>query len=158
MSRRDVIVAKTAALLQAALPSAHVHRYPMRPIERDELPALCVYLIGVKPADGGPAWGIREYDLELRIEARTTGQLVDQALDPLISAVQAVMLREPFLDGEAFHIREGEIQFDALDRERTYAAAALDYVVRIAEDPSGQGPEPLDPPGAPARPRFEEMP
>lgn len=147
MSRRNVIVAKAVELLQIAAGSGvTVHRHAMRPIEKDQLPALCIYVVGVKPAQDGQTWGLREYDLDLRVEVRTTGQPVDQVLDQLIETVQAVMLREPFLGGAAFGVKEGEIQYDALDRDKVYAAAAIDFTVRFCEDPTGQGQEPFEPP------------
>jgi hypothetical protein len=145
MSQRGVIVSKVVELLQAEAGQGHVHRYAMRPIEQDKLPAYVPYVTSVKCTDEGQPWGMREYDMDLRIEARAIGKEVDAVLDPMISLIQAVMLREPFLDGTAFHVKEGEVQYDALDRDKCYCAAACDYTVRFYEDSTTQGAEPLEP-------------
>jgi hypothetical protein len=145
MSLRDTIVSKVVALLAAAAPAVTVHRHAMRAIEKDKLPAFVPYVTKVQPTDETQPWGMREYDLDLRIEARTTGTPVDAVLDPLIATIQTVMLKEPFLDGLAFRVKEGEIQYDALDRDRTYCAAACDYTIRFYEDAADQGAEPLEP-------------
>ena len=145
MSQRDVIMSKLVELLQAEAGAAHVHRHAMRPVEKDRLPAYVPYVISQKCTDESQPWGMREYDLEIRIEARTTGTPVDAVLDPMIALIQTVMLREPSLGGTAFHVKEGEVQFDALDRDHVYCAAACDYTVRFYENASTQGAEPLEP-------------
>lgn len=145
MSQRGVVMSKAVELLAAAAPTTHVHRHAMRPIDKDSLPAIVPYVTGVKPIQDGQTWGARGYEMDLRIEARTTGTPVDAVLDPMISTIQRVMLSEPFLGGCAFNVKEGEIQYDALDRDKTYCAAALDYTVTFYEDPTGLGEEPLEP-------------
>lgn len=145
MSQRDVLVTKVAELLQAAAPAVHVHRHAVRPIDKDHLPAAIPYVLNCKPIQDAQTWGPRGYDLEIRVEVRTTGTPVDQVLDPMISLVQQVMLAEPFLGGYAFNVKEGETQYDALDRDKTYCAAALDFTVTFYEDPTGLGAEPLEP-------------
>ena len=160
MSQRDVLISKVAELLQTAAPAAKVHRHAMRPIDKDQLPAIIPYVLGCKPIQDAQTWGTRGYDLEIRVEVRTTGVPVDQVLDPMISLVQQVMLAEPFLEGYAFNVKEGEIQYDALDRDKTYCAAAIDFTVTFYEDPTGLGEEPLEPAqmgeALTALPTFEE--
>nr|WP_320131995.1 hypothetical protein [uncultured Holophaga sp.] len=145
MSQRDVIMTKVVELLEAADATNAVHRHAMRPFDKDRLPAIVPYITSVKPIQDAQTWGMRGYEMEVRIEARTTGTPVDQVLDPMIATIQQVMLSEPFLGGTAFNVKEGETQFDALDRDKTYCAAALDFTVTFYEDPTGLGEEPLEP-------------
>ena len=124
-------------LLNVGLPEgAKVHRQALNPLEKDQLPAIVPYLMGMKPKPNQDTGDdIREYDAAIRIECRALSALaepLENALWPMIYHVQRTMLAPPpLLDGWAMDVEETDIQFDAFQKDRTYSAAALDYQIRI---------------------------
>ena len=126
------------ALLNLDIPDGvAVHRQALNPLEKDRLPAIVPYLMGMKPKPNQDTGDdIREYDAEIRIECRALGehgQTMETSLWPMMYHVQRTMLAPPpLLDGWAMGVEETYIQFDAFQKDRTYCAAALDYCVRIA--------------------------
>ncbi len=148
MSPREQILADLAAALGVGAPAGTtVHRQPMTPIERDQLPALCLYALSFRPQGKGS--GLRPYDLALRIEVRHVGREPDQLLEPWIAHVQRVLTRKPIFSNRVLQVEEGEVQYDAVAADKTYVAAALDYTATFLHDPSAQE-EPFEaPPGAP---------
>jgi len=130
----SLITALAALLALDPPPGVAVHRRPLAPLERDQLPAIIPYLTEMKPKPGQDAENeLREYDAAVRIECRAAGEPLEERLEPAVLHVQRTMLTAPpFLDGWALDVEEQGITFDAYERDRAYCAAALDYRLRIA--------------------------
>lgn len=148
-SPRQMVLADLETALAIGAPAGtHVHRHPMRPIEKDKLPALCLYALSFRSE--GKATGLRPYNMPVRIEVRGVGKCPDQDLDALICHVQRVVLGSPCFSNRVQGVEEGEAQYDAIAADKVYLAAALDYNIAYLHDPTQQGEEPFEPAPGPA--------
>lgn len=118
-----------------------VHRFAMLPIEQDTLPALVVYWTACDPPGNDflhqpDADRLLEYHLKVRLEARASGDPIDQALEPYCQYLRQVVFSDPSFGGLAFGTREDGIQVDAVDGgNRICAAAACDFTISFYEEP-----------------------
>ncbi len=143
MSRRsEILVALEAALNGAGLPGgATVHRSRTRPIEKDALPALVLYLLDESTeAKSSGAYKARRA-MRVRVECRTTADAdtaPDDAVDPLLSHVVRAILADPRQGGLAVKTEETGTTWDAAEDDLLYAAAAVDFTldyITAAGDP-----------------------
>lgn len=116
-----------------------LHRFAMLPIEDDTLPAAVVYWTAcdqtAKTMFAATAMDtLLEYHLAVRVEVREAGE-TDGVLDALIQYVRAVVFTDPSLGGLAISAREDGLQIDAVARERTLWAAAVELVFAFLEEP-----------------------
>jgi hypothetical protein len=135
MTPKDLMDALASLLALEAPPGAAVHRFPMRPLNQDQLPAMVPYLTALNPRPGQDAENdVREYDAQVRVECRAKGWPMEDVLWPCVLHVQRTMLTAPpYLDGWAMDVEELSIDFDAYERDRVYCGAALDYRLRVAD-------------------------
>lgn len=116
-----------------------LHRFAMLPIEDDTLPAAVVYWTACdqtqKTMFAATAMDtLLEYHLAVRVEVRAAGE-TDGVLDDLIQYVRQVVFTDPSLGGLATSAREDGLQIDAVARERTLWAAAVELVFAFLEEP-----------------------
>ncbi|MFW6031000.1 MAG: hypothetical protein ACOC9T_00285 [Myxococcota bacterium] len=141
-TRRERIVRKTVEALDGAgkPDGATVHRYRVRPIERDDLPAYVVY--PSNPPMGGRSEAVQRMDhdpgversLNLRVEIRVADNEPDKALDDHYAWVVRAMRSDPTWDGLALDTQESGSSFDAADLGRTVGACAVDWEITYITD------------------------
>ena len=117
-----------------------VHRFAMRPLDVDRLPAIVVYWMDCKPAKAEQVVSSVSYDrlleylLTVRVECRAAGEPADQVLDPLAQYARQVVLTDPSLGGLCYGVREAGIQVDAVAKEKVLGAAAVDFEFHYPEE------------------------
>lgn len=124
-----------------------VHRYRIRPIERDDLPAYVAY--PSNPPIGGQSETVERLDhdsgversMNLRIEIRVSGEEPDEAIDEHYVHVVRAMRADPTCGGLALDCEEVATTFDAADLGKAVGAAAVDFEITYltSEDDPEQG-------------------
>lgn len=136
----DVIVQK---LDEAGKPSGlTVHRYRTRPIHRDALPAMVVYLLR-DPKDQTIRGAVPEAQRTLRVgvECRVEGEPIDTQLDPLYVWAVRQLREDPTLGGLARDLQEAGTEWDAGELDKAYGAAAAVFEITYRthlNDPEAQ--------------------
>lgn len=135
-SRREAILLSIVAALDAVGKPAGlaVHRSRTRPINKDVLPALVVYLGPEKIARGDGPFGYKNRRFQsVRVEVRTVataGVDPDTALDPLTSYVEQRLMADPTHGQVARNTQLEAIDWDANNEtDAHYAAAAMDFTI-----------------------------
>lgn len=116
-----------------------VHRYRLRPLEEDNLPALVVYWTSCEPSErafiSAPCLDrLLEYTLHVRVEIRTTGDPVDQAIDACARYLRQCVFYDPSFGGLALATREGSLQVDGESRGEVMASGTLDFEVSFFDE------------------------
>lgn len=145
--REAIIAAAVTALGGASKPTGFaVERYRLRPLPQSTIASgvVVVYPIeeGVARGDGRLGYHARR-TLTLRCEVRVTGDVPDQALDPLISWIVQALMADPTQGGRCHTTQEVRVVWqDAEEVEGvTIAAAAVDMqfdYLTLAADPDRQ--------------------
>ena len=135
-SRREAIMLAVVAALNGVEKPAglSVHRMRTRPIHKDVLPALVVYLGPESVARGDGAFGYKNRrNQTVRVEVRMVvppGVSPDTALDPLTSYVEQRLMLDYTFGGVARNTQVTAIDWDANDEtDAHYAAAAMDFTI-----------------------------
>lgn len=141
-SRRELIARNRRAALEAASGAvgAVVHRYRIRPVERDLLPAWLLYFSN--PPLGGQVETVDRMDhdpaversMNLRVEIRVSDEEPDAALDDHYVAVVKAMRADPTCGGLALDCQETAVSFDAADMGRPVGACAVDFTITYQTD------------------------
>lgn len=124
-SLREQILEHVAAALRADGPGRPagltVHRSRHRPIDKDALPAQCVYLVreDVAPSPDGKA----ARELTFAVESRATGAVPDTALDELLTWAVRQLLADATVGGICWRIEEKSTEWDAVAADKVLAAA-----------------------------------
>ena len=144
MSRREELIsAVVSALSDDAKPDGlNVHRFRQRPLVRDQLPALVVYLLSEQSARGDGPFGYKtRRDLVVRVECRVKVEddtPPDTAIDPLVTWAVQAMLNDPQWCGLAVNTQDVATTWDAEEHDAVYVAAAVDFSIEfltLATDP-----------------------
>ncbi len=143
MSRRtEILAAIQSALEGAGLPvGTTVHRSRTRPIEKDSLPALVLYLLDESTESKSSGGYQARRAARIRVECRTKVEddtPPDDAIDPLVSHVVRAVLADPRQGGLAHKTEETGTTWDAAEDDELYAAAAVDFTldyITAAGDP-----------------------
>ncbi len=137
MSRRSAILVEIVARLDAVGKPADVtvHRSRTRPIDKDALPAMVVYLLEETTESRSSGRHKARRRSKVRVECRVAvaaddeTTLPDDAVDPLLSWAVRSLLADPTLGGLAIEVIEESTTWDAEESDRVYAAAAVDFTV-----------------------------
>jgi hypothetical protein len=151
-SRRELIIRNRVGALKAGAP-AEVHRYRIRPIERDQLPAYVVY--PANPPLGGQSEVVERLDhdpgverrlnlrVEIRVEVTDPNDEPDSVLDEHYVHVVKALRADPTCGGLALDCEESSSSFDAADLGKEVGACAVDFVITYhtdEDDPEGAAP------------------
>jgi hypothetical protein len=143
-SKRERIL---AAYLEALTESEHrpeeatVHRFPLRPLELDQLPAVAIY---ARPVDMNPSERVERRELgvnpperrilTLRCEGRAmaaSNEAPETAVDPLFQFIVKAVHEAGGLNGLLLRLpREMESGYAAVEGEEgVYSAIAVDFEI-----------------------------
>lgn len=131
----------TGVTMPPALAAERVHRYSLRPIEAEKLPALVVYRFDNKPTLGNHLSGtglvdnLIEYEVSVRVEVRALGEPVDQVVEAFEEYVRQVVFIDPSLGGLAMAAREIAYEVDGALLDRGYAASYISLGFLYVEQP-----------------------
>ena len=145
-SMREQLVAAIVARLNAppagivAPEGLTIHRYQLRPLENDVLPAIVVYWMSSDPSEkhfyaASCQDLLTEYVLAVRFEIRAVGDPVDAAIDPYVQFVRQCIFSDPSIGGLALGARESSLHVDGEDRAKVYASGTLDVDLAFLEEP-----------------------
>ena len=129
--------AKPLLLAASGLQETAYFPSPRRNLSPAELPALCVYSHGDRPADAdADATQCHERVYTLRVEVRVADRPEDDATDALAAAVRRALLTDDSL-GLPFVRRITWIdqQWDGAEEESPLAGTALDFNVHYLWSP-----------------------
>lgn len=140
--REGIILAVKAALEGSGKPTGlTVHRFPTRPLDADDLPAIALFPLEDKVEEvthDEVAHRILDLGIELRAQA-TSSQSPDEALDPIyVWAVQAVH-GDATLRGLTLATWELSMTWEAEERNAAFGAAVL--LVRFEYETTETDPE-----------------
>jgi hypothetical protein len=127
--RKRIVDAVVATLSDAAKPAGlTVHKYRLRPLERDQLPAVVVFSIdeSVSLENIVPQVARR---LVVRCEARHHGDVPDDALDPILSWVVQRITTDATLQDLTVRVSEVGTEWMAEQKDVVLAAAAVDFAI-----------------------------
>jgi hypothetical protein len=144
-SRRELIILALMERLEtpptgiSKPANLEVHRYRLRPLEEDNLPALVVYWVACDPTEkhfiASPSMDrLCEYVLSVRVEIRAIGDPVDQAIDSCVKYLRQCVFFDPSFSGLAIGTREGTIRADGEDRGQSYASGTMDFDIAFCEE------------------------
>lgn len=149
--RESLVRAVLAAIDGAEKPGGlRVHRWRKRPLEKDRLPAVCVYLLQEQlPAEKQlppRARTVVRRSCTIVCECRVVGDATantppDEALDPIATWVVQALLADPTLGDLAHAVTEIGTKWDADELNETLGAAAIHFeieYVTAAGDPASR--------------------
>ena len=117
-----------AALVAALSPIATTHATRVHKLEQDTLPVLLVYTNNEETVEGGPMNAVQRL-LEVEVVAVADGEAVDDQLDTLIAAVEAV-LNASTLGGLVIHALPRSLQMSiSTEGSQPIGRATLKYEV-----------------------------
>lgn len=129
--RERIVDAVVAALNAPGKPAGlTVHRSRTRPIDKDRLPAMVVYLATEDVGDHAAIAVMRT--LRIRVECRVTGDPPDTVLDEHVTWAVKALKADEKLGGLAVRINEVRTVWDAAERDKVYAAAATEFEIEYA--------------------------
>ena len=149
MSTRENIVAALVDRLRTppafipipqGLEACNIHRYALRTIEADKLPALVVYRYDNKPVDSFHLAGSAEdnlllYEVSIRVEVRAVGEPVDQVVEEFEEYVRQVVFSDASLGGLSAGARELAYEVDGALLDKGYAASYISLGFLYYEQP-----------------------
>lgn len=126
--------------MPSSLAAERIHRYALRPIEVEKLPALVVYRYDNKPVESFHLAGSAEdnlllYEVSVRVEVRAVGEPVDQVVEPLEEYVRKVVFIDPSLGGLSAGARELAYEVDGALLDKGYAASYISLGFLYYEQP-----------------------
>jgi hypothetical protein len=137
--RESLVRAVLAAIDGAEKPGGlRVHRWRKRPLEKDRLPAVCVYLLQEqlpeeKQLPARTRTPVRR-KCTIVCECRVVGDATantspDEALDPIVAWVVQAVLADPTLGNLAHAVTEIGTKWDADELNETFGAAAIHFEI-----------------------------
>jgi len=149
MSCRQAITAALVAVLKSppsgvtmptGLEASNIHRYALRSLESETLPALVVYRYDNAPVDGGHIAGsslnnLILYEVKIRVEIRAIGEPVDEIVEPLEEYVRRCVFADASLGGLAAGCREIAYEVDGVLGNQSYAASYVSLGFLYYEEP-----------------------
>lgn len=148
-STRETIVAALVSRLKSppdgitmplGLTADRVHRFILRPIEADKLPALVAYRYDCKPVESLHLAGDSRdtqllYELMVRVEVRAIGEPVDQVVDALEQYVRQCVFSDTSLGGLTAGARELGYEVDGAALNQHFAASHVNLGFIYYEQP-----------------------
>lgn len=126
--------------MPADLAAAQIHRYALRSLEAETLPALVVYRFDNAPIEGNHIAGesrdnLLAYEVKIRVEIRALGEPVDEIVEPLEEYVRQCVFADSSLGGLAAGCREIAYEVDGMLGNQSYAASYVSFGFLYYEQP-----------------------